>query len=1011
MYKNNQNNQIFFPSDFNPNDYISNYRAQNYGYSLTSPDAKMKMGQKNTMIKYNNPKSPSYTIPKTPNYNNTKSPLYYNPKSPNYINSVKYNNNTYNKINNNKIITNVPNSFSQKNNNNIIIDNKIMKIQERFDIMKNKIKNIQNNIINKEPTKNLIQNNNNDLIINNNYQYLPKFNNNTYNTRFEKNNIINNNNINSPKLKDLNEIHNHMQNVNPRSSLIKRMTGYRTSKINVTNNRINNNISKNNVNINNNLYKNTNNNNNSNIQKRIINYKNMINIPKNNNNFRFNQYKTNYNFENDFNNNTYLNQFDINNYPHEVDQINDLDDMDINNKTFNFGDTKKFKNEFLLSDTNYNNYNNYNKKYNNNYIQNNINLNKNKFQINKNTNNNAKNNVIQKANNNFNNINKRKPQVLGNYNNNNKYNDKIIKDINNNIEINSKLNSNVNKNDIEDEESSENLSDIAEEILDTFQSNTNNENNYLIPNLNIENKIEYNNNIGNIDFNQLDKKDNLNEIKLNNNIDGNQIQNKINNLDNYKINSFKINDNLESNILLGKEAGIQTSIFPNNNEALYPEKNLDNKDNKKKIETIALTTNLNNRQKDIDKGAYLDNSNENKNFNKIIDNKKENNLEQKEPIISNNNTKNNTINNINNNINNINNKNNDDSNNECNQLKQEYLMDKNSFVQNINNLNIMKSLIIINSNETNPNNDNKIQSLKDIKSSDINLNNFDDNNMIKEPISNNSTNQISNSNIVLNISYSRDSQAKNYDIKENISKNSPEIEEKKLEKEVQKLEEPNKPTRPNEQKSIIKKIYEETQNKEKEALKKNRRVQINLDNNKYFHYKIDSALFDCYEVYNKNEDLIKFGKENDIMDLEQYMKILKDKKNLKPAIKKYHKDSIKIDKDYKYAENLSERDIIPDLYEEEEEDIRSLEKSLERSIDKSFDKSYDKWYGQSYNDKVNEEYNSCSGMNVSESYDNNTGRNIINKLQEMFIEEVDEEQNEENEIDENVNDKEKLKKD
>ena len=138
-----------------------------------------------------------------------------------------------------------------------------------------------------------------------------------------------------------------------------------------------------------------------------------------------------------------------------------------------------------------------------------------------------------------------------------------------------------------------------------------------------------------------------------------------------------------------------------------------------------------------------------------------------------------------------------------------------------------------------------------------------------------------------------------------------------LEKEVQKLEEPNKPTRPNEQKSIIKKIYEETQNKEKEALKKNRRVQINLDNNKYFHYKIDSALFDCYEVYNKNEDLIKFGKENDIMDLEQYMKILKDKKNLKPAIKKYHKDSIKIDKDYKYAENLSERDIIPDLYEEE----------------------------------------------------------------------------------------------
>ena len=40
---------------------------------------------------------------------------------------------------------------------------------------------------------------------------------------------------------------------------------------------------------------------------------------------------------------------------------------------------------------------------------------------------------------------------------------------------------------------------------------------------------------------------------------------------------------------------------------------------------------------------------------------------------------------------------------------------------------------------------------------------------------------------------------------------------------------------------------------------------------------------------------------------------------------------------------MSEKDIIPDLYEEEV-DIRSLEKLLERSIDKSFDKSYDKWY-------------------------------------------------------------------
>jgi hypothetical protein len=134
------------------------------------------------------------------------------------------------------------------------------------------------------------------------------------------------------------------------------------------------------------------------------------------------------------------------------------------------------------------------------------------------------------------------------------------------------------------------------------------------------------------------------------------------------------------------------------------------------------------------------------------------------------------------------------------------------------------------------------------------------------------------------------------------------------------------------------------------------------------------------------------------MDLDNYKKILKNKNNIKPIIKKYDKSTIKINKDYKNTEFLSEKDIIPDLYEEEEDDIRSLEKSLERSIDKSFDKSYDKWYGQSFNDKLNEASgNDISNSNLNDSYNNNTGRNIINQLQEMFV--VDEEQNEENEKD------------
>ena len=131
------------------------------------------------------------------------------------------------------------------------------------------------------------------------------------------------------------------------------------------------------------------------------------------------------------------------------------------------------------------------------------------------------------------------------------------------------------------------------------------------------------------------------------------------------------------------------------------------------------------------------------------------------------------------------------------------------------------------------------------------------------------------------------------------------------------------------------------------------------------------------------------------------MKILKSKMNLIPCIKKYSKDTIKINEKYLNAENLSERDIIPELYEEEDEDIKSLEKSLERSIDKSFDKSYDKWYN-SYDKNNDPSSNDLSNSNANESNINN-GRNILNKLQEMFIEEVDEE-NEENEKEEEKKD-------
>ena len=128
-----------------------------------------------------------------------------------------------------------------------------------------------------------------------------------------------------------------------------------------------------------------------------------------------------------------------------------------------------------------------------------------------------------------------------------------------------------------------------------------------------------------------------------------------------------------------------------------------------------------------------------------------------------------------------------------------------------------------------------------------------------------------------------------------------------------------------------------------------------------------------------------------------YIKNIKNKQNLIPCIKKYNKNEIKINKNYISAEDLSEKDIIPDLYKEEEYDIKSLEKSLESSIDKSFYKNYEKIKFHYYNSKF-------SGVNLNdlssnESYnvnniDDNYIKTFFKRMQDMTIKEVDEENGE-----------------
>ena len=111
-----------------------------------------------------------------------------------------------------------------------------------------------------------------------------------------------------------------------------------------------------------------------------------------------------------------------------------------------------------------------------------------------------------------------------------------------------------------------------------------------------------------------------------------------------------------------------------------------------------------------------------------------------------------------------------------------------------------------------------------------------------------------------------------------------------------------------------------------------------------------------------------------IIDLDEYMKLIKGKITPKPYIKLFNEKKIKMNEKYLLVENLKE----DDLYEEDEEDIKSLGQSLEKSIDKCF--------VYSLKEKINDY--SINDSNLSENIDENsknTSKNIINKLKKIII--------------------------
>ena len=118
-------------------------------------------------------------------------------------------------------------------------------------------------------------------------------------------------------------------------------------------------------------------------------------------------------------------------------------------------------------------------------------------------------------------------------------------------------------------------------------------------------------------------------------------------------------------------------------------------------------------------------------------------------------------------------------------------------------------------------------------------------------------------------------------------------------------------------------------NKKKKNKKTKGHISFNLDNNIYIKFKNDDLINDSL-VTDKNGQIYQH-EEKDMLIYQSELKLA----NPKSIIRTFSKNEIGINNEYIYVENLPERQILPDLYDDfEEDDLKSLEKCLEKSVDK-----------------------------------------------------------------------------
>ena len=118
-------------------------------------------------------------------------------------------------------------------------------------------------------------------------------------------------------------------------------------------------------------------------------------------------------------------------------------------------------------------------------------------------------------------------------------------------------------------------------------------------------------------------------------------------------------------------------------------------------------------------------------------------------------------------------------------------------------------------------------------------------------------------------------------------------------------------------------------NQKKPYKKMKGHISFNLDNNIYIKFKADDLINDSLVTDRKGQ--IYQHNEKNMLIYQEELKLA----NPKSILKSFFKNEIGINHEYVYVENLQERQILPDLYDDfEEDDLKSLEKCLEKSVDK-----------------------------------------------------------------------------